>query len=81
MNNKDYTKKIIENNKTKFLFIGFIIGIIPFIIFISIISIYEGGLSFVPSIFRNTIIIAGIITAFLNAILIQKILINKLSQN
>lgn len=81
MDNKDYNKEIIENNKNKFLFIGFITGIIPFIIFIGIISIYEGGLSFIPTLFRNTIIIMGLITSVINALALRNLFINKFKQN
>ncbi len=76
--NKDYSKKdLIKVNKNKMLFIGFIIGIIPFLIIMTILSIEEGGIKYLPEIFRNTIIISGLITSLINAITFKNMYINK----
>ncbi|MCX4249201.1 MAG: hypothetical protein OSJ65_05510 [Bacilli bacterium] len=77
--NKEYScEEIIRINKTKYLFIGFIVGIIPFILLISILSLKEGGIKFIPSILRDTIIIFGIITACINSITLKNRIINKI---
>lgn len=71
--NKDYTnEELIKLKKTRLLFLGFIIGIIPFILLITIISIHEGGMKYVPSVLKNTLVIAGLITASINSLTLQK---------
>ena len=77
--NKEYgINEIIRVNQTKYQFIGFIIGFIPFLIILGILSIKEGGTQMIPSIFRDTLIIASIITAFINSIVLKKMFINKM---
>lgn len=77
--NKEYShEEIIKVNKTKYLFIGFIVGILPFILLISLLSIKEGGIEFVPSILRDTVIIFGMITACINSFILKKMIINKI---
>ncbi len=77
--NKDYTnEELIKLKKTRLLFLGFIIGIIPFILLITIISIHEGGMKYVPSVLKNTLVIAGLITASINSLTLQKMYIEKL---
>ena len=77
--NKEYNiNEIIKINKTKFQFIGFIVGIVPFLIMLGIISIKQGGTQFIPSIFRDTLIIAGLITAIINSIILKNMFINKI---
>lgn len=77
--NKDYTKEeLINLNKTRLLFLGFLIGIIPFIILLVIMSIHEGGINYLPSVLKNTLIISGLITACINSITLKKMYIEKL---
>ena len=77
--NKEYNNdEIICVNKTKVLFIGFIVGIIPFLIVLGLISIKEGGFEYMPSIFRNTLIIAAIITALINAVVLKNMYVDKM---
>lgn len=77
--NKDYTKEeLIKLNKTRLLFLGFLIGIIPFILLLTIISIHEGGIKYLPSVLKNTLIIAGLITASINSFNFKRMYIEKL---
>lgn len=77
--NKDYTKEeLINLNKTRLLFLGFLVGIIPFIVLLAIMSIHEGGINYLPSILKNTLIIAGLVTASINSIALKKMYIEKL---
>lgn len=76
--NKDYARNQINYNKTKYLFIGFIVGIMPFILLISILSLKEGGIKFVPSVLRDTLLIFGILTAVVNSILLNKMITTKI---
>lgn len=77
--NKDYTKEeLIKLNKTRLLFLGFLIGIVPFILLLTIISIHEGGIKYLPSVLKNTLIIAGLITASINSFNFKRMYIEKL---
>ncbi len=76
--NKDYAHNQMGTNKTKYLLIGFIVGILPFIILISILSLKEGGIKFVPTILRDTIITFGILTAIINAFILNKMITLKI---
>lgn len=77
--NKDYSCNQINTNKSKYLLLGFIVGIIPFILLISILSLKEGGIEFVPSILRDTLLISGIITSIINSIVLNKRISNKIN--
>lgn len=77
--NKDYTKEeLINLNKTRLLFLGFLIGIIPYIILLTIMAIHEGGINYLPSILKNTLVIAGLSTACINSLAFKKMYIEKL---
>lgn len=77
--NKDYTKiNTIKLNTTRLLFIGFIVGIIPFMLLITIISIHEGGLKFIPTVLKNTLVISGLITACINSLSFKKMYYEKI---
>lgn len=71
--NKEY-----DINKTKILFLGFIIGITPFLIILGLVSIMEGGIEYLPSVFKNIIIIAGLITSIINSVILKNMYIYKL---
>ena len=74
--NKDYnTDELLKVNETKVLFIGFIAGILPFLIILGVISMRLDG---IPSIMKNTLIIAGILTACINSIALKKVYNNKI---
>lgn len=78
--NKEYSRnQIINSNKTRYMFIGFIVGIIPFILLISAISFKEGGIEAVPSVLRDTLLVFGILTAIINSIALNKIISNKIN--
>lgn len=80
--NKEYDNSgIIKRNQTKYQFIGFIVGITPFILLLGIISLKEGGMEFIPSILKNTLILAGIITAIINSFTLKNMFINKLKSS
>lgn len=80
MNNNKELQHNVELNKSKFLLIGFVIGIIPFIVLILSISIVKGGIEFIPSLFKNTIIIFGLITSLSNAFIFKHMALNKLKE-
>lgn len=77
--NKDYSCNQINTNRSKYLFTGFIVGILPFILIISILSFKEGGIEFVPSILRDTLLLFGILTAIVNSIALNKLITNKIN--
>lgn len=77
MNNKEWQHKI-ELNKGKYLLIGFILGIIPFLALILGLALIKGGIEYIPNIFKNTIIIFGLITSIINAVAFKIIISNKL---
>ena len=72
--NKEY-----DINKTKILFLGFIIGITPFLIILGLVSIIEGGIEYLPSIFKNIIIIAGLITSIINSFTLKNMYMKKIN--
>lgn len=77
--NRDYTKEeLINLNKTRLMFVGFLIGIIPFILLLTVMSIHEGGINYLPNTLKSTLIIAGLITACINSITLKKMYIEKL---
>lgn len=77
--NNDYTKEeLINLNKTRLLFLGFLIGIIPFIILLTIMAIHEGGINYLPNVLKSTLIIAGLITACINSLAFKKMYIEKI---
>lgn len=73
IDNKDFRHKdnFIELKKSKYFLIGFIVGITPFILILSIMILKQGGIEHIPSIFRNTLIIAGIITSIINSFVLK----------
>lgn len=73
--------EIIRINQSRFLFIGFIVGIVPFILLLGIISIKEGGIEFIPSLLRDVIVLAGIVTAVINSFALKNMFVNKLKSN
>lgn len=77
-NKENTNEEIIKINEVKYLFIGFIVGIVPFILLITALSIKEGGIEFIPSILRNTILSAGIIVSLINAVMLKYIISNKI---
>jgi hypothetical protein len=79
-NNNIDIKQIININKNKYLFIGFIIGIIPFILVLTICSIVSGNIREIPLVFRNTIIIFGLLTSISNAFIFKSMFISKLKE-
>jgi len=69
--NKDNTQRTFYNLfNTKIMFIGFITGIIPFIILLSILTIQFNN---IPNLFMNTIVIAGIVTSISNSFILIKL--------
>lgn len=80
IDNKDFRHKdnLIEFKKSKFFLIGFIVGIIPFMLILGIMILKQGGIEHIPSIFRNTLIIAGIITSLLNSFILKNMVSTKL---
>lgn len=66
--NKDRTQRNTFNSHI--MFIGFMTGIIPFIVLLSILAISFDN---IPNLFTNTISIAGIITAISNSFILQKL--------
>lgn len=80
--NREYSSdELIESNKTKFLFIGFIVGISPYIILIFFIALKEGGFEYIPTILKETLIIAGIITASINSMILKRMYVNKMNSS
>ena len=67
-------------NMSKYLLIGFIIGIIPFIVIILISSNISGSIDNIPKIFKNTIIIFGIVISLINAFIFNNMMSNKLKE-
>ena len=67
-------------NMSKYLLIGFIIGIIPFIVIILISSNISGSIDNIPKIFKNTIIIFGIVISLINAFIFKNMMSNKLKE-
>lgn len=67
-------------NIGKYLLFGFIIGISPFIIIILISSNVSGSIEVIPKIFKNTIIIFGIITSLINAFVFKNMMLNKIKE-
>ena len=67
-------------NMNKYLLIGFIIGIMPFIVLILISSNMSGSIDNIPKIFKNTIIIFGIATSLINAFIFKKMMVNKIKE-
>ena len=67
-------------NMSKYLLIGFIIGIIPFIVIILISSNISGSIDSIPKIFKNTIIIFGIAISLINAFIFKNMMTNKLKE-
>ena len=67
-------------NMSKYLLIGFIIGIIPFIVIILISSNISGSIDNIPKIFKNTIIIFGIVISLINAFIFKNMMTNKLKE-
>ena len=67
-------------NKSKYLLMGFIIGIIPFIIIMLICSNVSGSIDTMPKIFKNTIIILGIITSITNAFIFKTMMLAKIKE-
>lgn len=77
--NKEYTRnQIKELNKTKYMFLGFIVGIMPFVIIMSILSLKEGGIEFIPAILKETLLISGILTASINSFVLKNKILNKI---
>lgn len=56
----------IEIMKNKYFFIGFIVGIIPFVILLTMLSIDR-----FPNIFKATLIIVALITATINGYILR----------
>lgn len=79
MNNKELQQNV-ELNKNKYLLIGFIVGIIPFIILVLIISIIKGETEGIPTLLKNTIIIFGLIVSISNAFIFRNMALNKLKE-
>lgn len=77
IDNKDLDNNIVKIKKSKFAFLGFIVGITPFILIISLISFHEGGIKYIPNVLKNTIVYAGIITSIINSIVLRKLLSEK----
>lgn len=67
-------------NKSKYLLIGFIIGIIPFIAIILLSSNLSGSIDDIPKVFKNTIIIFGILTSLINAFVFKNMMLNKIKE-
>lgn len=78
IDNKDLDKNLLDVKKSKFTFLGFIIGIVPFIILIGLIGIKQGGIKYISSQFRETLVLAGIITSIINACLLRHMASEKL---
>lgn len=64
-------------SKSKYMLVGFIVGIIPFMAIILISSNISGNVDTVPKVFKDTIIIFGIITSFINAFVFKSMMLNK----
>lgn len=56
----------IEIMKNKYFFIGFIVGIIPFVILLTMLSINR-----FPNIFKATLIIVALITVTINGYILR----------
>lgn len=67
-------------NIGKYLLFGLIIGISPFIIIILISSNVSGSIEAIPKIFKNTIIIFGIVTSLINAFVFKNMMLNKIKE-
>lgn len=78
-NNKELQQNV-EFNKSKYLLAGFMIGIIPFIMLILGISILKGGIEYIPSLFKNTVIIFGLIISLSNAFIFKHMALNRLKE-
>ena len=77
--NKEFTQEeIIKELQNKYLFIGFIVGIAPFVLLISLIALKEGGIEFIPTILRNILLLSGTLTAIINSIALRQIITNKI---
>ncbi len=77
---REYNREKENFNKSKYLLIGFIIGIIPFIIIMLVCSNISGSVETIPKIFKNTIIVLGIITSVINAFIFKAMMINKIKE-
>lgn len=66
----------IEILKNKYFFIGFIVGIIPFLILLTIISVNKFSY-----LFKITLIITALITAFVNGSILRYNITLKLKEN
>lgn len=78
-NNKELQQNV-EFNKSKYLLAGFMIGIIPFIMLVLGISILKGGIEYIPTLFKNTIIIFGLFISLSNAFIFKHMALNKLKE-
>lgn len=59
-------------NKTKIAFIGFIIGIAPFLIILGVIGNLDSDFEYMPSLFKETLIVSALITALINSVILNK---------
>lgn len=66
----------INTCKTKYFFIGFITGIIPFILIIIILN----SLSNLTTPFKESLVIVGLITAFINGLTLKRLSFIKLNE-
>lgn len=66
----------IDILKNKYFFIGFIVGIIPFIILLSILSGYENY-----NTYKYIIITISLITSFLNGYILKRNVLLKLKRS
>lgn len=74
--NKNNQQEIIHY-RTKFFFIGFIVGIIPYLIMILIFSQFNKFQQLVN--FKETIVVIGIITSLCNGLILQHKIAKKIT--
>lgn len=73
MKDNKITQHYIESFNTKYFFIGFIVGIVPFTILLSVMAVYKGSIDAIPSLFRNTLLLFGLIISISNAFILSNI--------
>ena len=71
IDNKDEDNNLLHINKNKLTFLGFITGLLPYILIMGIISLNAGGTKYIPTLYRTTLVTMGLVTAVINSIVLR----------